>query len=76
LSKAASPSLTHIHHRMPVVLKPEHIEEWLDPATSAERIQEIIADARTDFEVYAVSTRVNNARNNAPELLHPLPRAS
>jgi putative SOS response-associated peptidase YedK len=45
------------------------------PATTPQRIQEIIADARTDFEGYAVSTRVNNARDNSPELLQPLPRA-
>jgi putative SOS response-associated peptidase YedK len=75
LTRAASASVAHIHHRMPVVLKPEYFDEWLDPATSPQRIQEIIADARTDFEGYAVSTRVNNARNNSPELLHPLPRA-
>jgi putative SOS response-associated peptidase YedK len=75
LSKEASPSIAHIHHRMPVVLRPEHIEEWLNPATSAQRVQEIIAGARTEFEGYAVSTKVNSARNNAPELLHPIPRA-
>ena len=55
LTKAAAPGIAHIHDRMPVVLRPQHCEEWLDPGTSPERIQAIIADAAEEFEAYAVS---------------------
>ena len=72
LSKAAAPGIVHIHDRMPVVLKPEHFDAWLDPNTPGPDVQEIIADSRNDFDSYPVSTRVNNTRNDFPELLVPL----
>lgn len=31
-----------IHDRMPVILEPEFYEEWLDPQTPSERIQELM----------------------------------
>jgi putative SOS response-associated peptidase YedK len=69
LSKEAAPSIAAIHHRMPVVLRPEKCETWLNPATSAQEVENLIAGAREGFEGYAVSTKVNNARNDFPELL-------
>lgn len=75
LSKAAAPLIAQIHHRMPVVLKPQHHEEWLDPGTSPGRVQAIIDDCISDFEGYAVSTLVNNARNNTPQLIEKLATA-
>lgn len=72
LSKTAPPGIVHIHDRMPVVLKPEHFDTWLDPNTPGPAAQEIIADSQSDFESYPVSTRVNNTRNDFPELLVPL----
>ena len=72
LSMAASPAIVHIHDRMPVVLKPEHFDAWLDPNTPGPAVQEIIADSRNDFVSYPVSTKVNNTRNDFPEPLVPL----
>ncbi len=72
VTKDAAPSVADIHHRMPVILKPEQFDAWLNPATSANDIQEIIANPREDFEHYAVSAAVNNARNDYPELLNRL----
>lgn len=69
LSKEAAPRIAHIHHRMPVVLKPEQYDAWLDPATSASDVAELIATAKVDFEGYRVSTKVNSPRNDFPELL-------
>lgn len=72
LSKEAAPSVSHLHHRMPVVLQEEDFSAWLDPATTAEEIQLLIARGREDFQAYAVSTDVNNTRNDYPELLQKL----
>jgi len=72
LSKAAAPSIAGIHHRMPVVLKPEHYDAWLDPATAAEAVDQLIADSREDLVGYPVSTRVNNARNDDATLIERL----
>lgn len=57
---------------MPVVLKPEHLDAWLDPNTPGPDVQEIIADSRNDFDSYPVSPRVNNTRNDFADLLEPL----
>lgn len=72
LSMEAAPAIVHIHDRMPVVLKPEHFDVWLDPNTPEQAVQEIIADSRNEFDSYPVSIRVNNTRNDFPELLVPL----
>lgn len=71
LSKAAAPGIVHIHDRMPMVLKPEHFDAWLDPNTPGPTVHEIIADSQNDFGSYPVSTGVNNTRNDFPELLVP-----
>lgn len=71
MSKTAAPSIAQIHDRMPIVLKPEHYDAWVDPNTSATAVQEIISDALADFVAYPVNTKVNNARNDFPELLDP-----
>jgi putative SOS response-associated peptidase YedK len=72
MSKTAAPSIAHIHDRMPVVLKPEHFAAWLDSKTQSQDVQEILSDALADFVSYPVSTKVNNTRNDFPELLEPL----
>jgi len=72
LSRAAAPSVAGIHHRMPVVLASGQYDAWLDPATPADGVQALIAEARDDFAGYAVSTRVNSVRNDGVELIEPL----
>ena len=69
LSRKAAPGISSIHPRMPAVLKPENHARWLDPATSPEAVQALLAEARQDLEAYPVSTRVNDARNDGPDLM-------
>ena len=69
LSRKAAPGISSIHPRMPAVMKPENHARWLNPATSPDEVQALIADAQQNLEAYAVSTRVNDARNDGPELM-------
>ena len=69
LSRKAAPGISSIHPRMPAVLKPENQARWLDPATPPDEVQALIADAQQELEAYPVSTRVNDARNDGPELM-------
>ena len=69
LTKSAAAGIAFIHPRMPVVLNPNQFAAWLDPATTPAGIQELVAHARTDFINQPVSTRVNNVRNDDPELI-------
>ena len=73
LTTAASPALAELHHRQPVIVEGGDVNEWLDPTTRLERLLEM-ARAPFDgpFDAWPVSRAVNNARNNSPDLVHPI----
>jgi len=73
ITRPAPPPLARIHPRMPAVLRPEHFSRWLDPASATDDVQALLAAAREDMEAHPVSTRVNNVRTNAPDLMSPVP---
>jgi putative SOS response-associated peptidase YedK len=70
VTTAASPSLTYLHERMPVVLPPETWEPWLDPEFGE---PEALLLPRDGFDAYPVSPAVNSVRNNGPALVEPIP---
>jgi len=71
LTKAAEGPVAEVHVRMPVVLPDEAHSGWLDPALKdATDFARAHALAR-ELTHYAVSRRVNNARNEGPELIEP-----
>ena len=68
LTTHANPLLKEIHERMPVILKPEEYDQWLDPGiTDPARIADLLKplDAHL-MRKYAVSTRVNSVKNDDP----------
>lgn len=67
----AANSLKEIHARMPLVLPEETWKAWLDPETPVNKLPDILNNAETDFEFHTVSTRVNDPRNEGPELIAP-----
>lgn len=60
-----------IHPRMPLALAPADYGPWLDPAhhDSRELRRLLATPAGGHLDARAVSTAVNNVRNNGPELL-------
>lgn len=70
LTKEASASnIAEIHHRMPVILTASEYDAWLAPEASPRAVTDLIAASRSDFIAHRVSTRVNNTRNDAPDLI-------
>ncbi len=66
-----------VHDRMPVILKPEDYDLWLDPGvTDAARVTDCLKpfDARL-MKKYPVSTRVNRPENDDPECAREVPPA-
>jgi putative SOS response-associated peptidase YedK len=59
-----------IHNRMPVILPESTWEQWLDPDEhDVDALARLLVPASNELlEAYPVSTAVNNARNNGPEL--------
>ena len=73
LTTAVSPALSDIHHRQPVIVADGDVEEWLDPASPGDRPLAIARGVcKGPFDRWAVNRAVNNARNDAPELIRPV----
>jgi putative SOS response-associated peptidase YedK len=71
-------SLASIHERMPVMLDPAVWDAWLDRSiTDPAEVHGLIRSLpENDITEHAVSTLVNNVRNNLPECIAPLPGSS
>jgi putative SOS response-associated peptidase YedK len=72
LTTDAVGQLANIHDRMPLLMTPDRWAEWLDP--DVDEVDELLAtppplDFVESLELRPVSTKVNNVRNNGPELL-------
>lgn len=75
LTTTAEDELGHVHERMPLFLEPAAYDAWLDPAPrpTDELLGLLIPAAPGLLDAFAVTTAVNNVRNNGPELILPLP---
>jgi putative SOS response-associated peptidase YedK len=83
LTTGASPDIAHIHDRMPVVIKPQDFERWLDCRTSEPRDVVHLMRPPEDgfFEAIPVSNKVNKVANTGPDLqeraeIVPVPKAA
>jgi putative SOS response-associated peptidase YedK len=74
LTTSANEMLAALHHRMPVLLAPEHWPAWLGETTTSEA--ELSTMLRpypgAAMSAWAVDRRVGNVRNDDPDLLTPL----
>jgi putative SOS response-associated peptidase YedK len=63
-----------IHNRMPAILHPRDYAKWLDPSPQTpENLKPLIQPfSAEEMTAYPVSTMVNKAENDAPELVAPL----
>lgn len=73
VTTSANEELKQYHHRMPVILRPEHIDEWLEekevsPGSLTHVFESFPGEA---FSVHTVSKEINNPRNNRRELAEP-----
>jgi len=59
-----------IHNRMPVIVDPKDYARWLDPRVPAESVGGVLRSFEpAEMESFAVSTRVNSAASEGPELV-------
>ena len=76
----ANQMLAPIHDRMPVIVPPEAFDLWLDCANvDAQTAAALITPAPEDLlEAYEISTAVNRAANDGPEIIkraEPVPES-
>jgi putative SOS response-associated peptidase YedK len=67
--------MTGIHDRMPVVVPPGSWATWLDPTPREPGELRALLEPRDDvaLDAFAVTTLVNNVRNDGPDLVQPAP---
>ncbi len=71
ITTAANGTMSPVHDRMPVVLRPSDWDAWLDPTNhDIEALHSLLVPAADDIlTMHAVSTAVNNVRNHGAELI-------
>lgn len=71
ITTEANAIMAPVHDRMPVILSAEGIDAWLDPVNvDGVGLQQLLVPYPADeMQERAVSPKVNNARNEGPELL-------
>lgn len=70
VTTAANGRVRPLHDRMPVILAPEAVAHWLDPASTPETASDLLGpcpDAR--LALHPVTRAVGNVRNEGPELI-------
>ncbi len=72
----ANDALRELYERMPVILSPEHWGQWLDSSYhDSDQLRSLLIPTIEPVEFYPVSPKVNDAKNDGPELIvpaHPL----
>lgn len=74
LTTAANRAVSALHDRMPVIIAPEHFDVWLDcrSGTTAD-IMHLLAPAPDNYlDILEVSRKLNNPRNEGPEVQEPV----
>lgn len=69
LTCEASPFMTPLHHRMPVILDDRDVARWLELDDASPLLRPYGPD---DLVMRPVSQRVNAVRNDGPELMEPI----
>ena len=67
ITTTANEELADIHDRMPVIIKPDNYDTWLEVGG-----QDLLRPSVGEMEAYPVSSQVNNPRNQGESLILPL----
>jgi putative SOS response-associated peptidase YedK len=73
LTTSPADAIASIHDRMPVMLRPEQYDLWLDPDSDAATLQSLLRPYEgDDLQAYVVSNLVNKVENDGPENIEPV----
>jgi putative SOS response-associated peptidase YedK len=74
LTTCANDLMEPIHERMPVILSPKQFDLWLDPDfKDVAKLSELMQPYQArDMLAYAISTRVNNPKNDTASCIEPV----
>lgn len=74
ITTEANRRMSALHDRMPVILDPGDVDEWLDAEqTETGPLEHLLRPADdTSISLHPVSREVNSVRHNGPDLIEPL----
>ncbi|KAF8531689.1 hypothetical protein BDD12DRAFT_902822 [Trichophaea hybrida] len=74
VTTSSNSRLQFLHERMPVILEPEEIRKWLDPAVFQwnDRLQRLLKPFEGELTVYPVTQEVGKVGNNSPSFVIPV----
>jgi SOS response associated peptidase (SRAP) len=73
LTTEANALVSQIHNRMPVILREQDEEDWLNPRLSLDEAQALLVPLPAELLMtYEVSPKVNSPVYNTPDLLQPV----
>ena len=74
ITTEANAVLKPVHDRMPVIIKPEDYELWLDEKVKdTEKLEKLLAPYPADeMQSHAVNRQVNSPTFDSPELINSL----
>ena len=65
--------ISNIHDRMPVIIDKKHENTWLNKDSEPEDLNDLLSPFESNrMEAYKISTKVNNSKNNNPDLAKPV----
>ena len=71
ITTTATDAVGRIHDRMPMTVRPDRWDAWLDPGRTDGAL-DLLDVPGTELEAYAVSRLVSTVGNDGPELIEPL----
>ena len=72
VTTAANDFMRPIHHRMPFIVSPAHYDWWMDVGPRNSLFNSVLqSPSQEELSAYAVSTRVNNVRNDDVDCTKP-----
>jgi putative SOS response-associated peptidase YedK len=71
----ATPPVTRLHDRMPLVLTPRDIDAWLDPRAKTEVLSAVLGEGPRvqPLRTHAVDPAMNNVAHDDPANIEPVP---
>lgn len=76
ITSQAHPSLAFLHHRMPVSLDADQLDQWLDGEADADTLQQmLLPKVDISLQVIPVATYVSNSRNKGAQCIEPIGEA-
>ena len=70
LTRAAHGVIASIHHRMPVIIKPDDYELWLNDYEGRKQLLQNLPE--TPLKTFPVHKTVNNPRHDSPDCIVPI----